>query len=106
MLFMLKAGKALYAWIHDPSLFDCAIEHYYCTLSKDEICREKKNLWVLHVSQLHTSYKFILLYGESVSWKPQSWNVFIQGEDMEILYSLSPSLKYSVQTPLSGGKAC
>lgn len=46
MLFTLKAGKALYAWMHDPSLFDCAIQRSYCTLSKDEICGEKKPLGV------------------------------------------------------------
>lgn len=39
--FMLKAGEALYAWTHDPSPFDCAIRRSYCTLSKDEICKEK-----------------------------------------------------------------
>lgn len=40
--------------------FDCAIQHTYSPLSNDEIYPE--NLWVLHVSQLHTSYKCIPLY--------------------------------------------
>lgn len=100
MLFTLKAGEALCARMHDPSLFDCAIQRSDCTLFKGEI-RGEKPLGVTCKSITYFIHIHCVVRG-TCEVKPSK---LIQGEDMEIFFLLSPSLKCSMWSPLSGGKA-